>query len=144
VLIARMLHAHLVEIDIKKVGKYVKSDLFEQMIFLWDQKALEVDSSMLHKDYITNCKSLVGGSSLIGATDDDAALYMTCLWNKMTERECYKKRMQTKQSNSYQALQDRFMSKCICWFNGCHESLLTCCLFSEHQQKCVRKAQGTN
>jgi hypothetical protein len=41
------------EIDIKKVGKYVKSDLFEQMIFLWDQKALEVDG-MLHKDYITN------------------------------------------------------------------------------------------
>lgn len=81
-----MLHAHLVEIDIKKVGKYVKSDLFEQMIFLWDQKALEVDG-VLHKDYITNCKSLVGGSGLICATDDDAASYMTCLWNKMTERE---------------------------------------------------------
>jgi hypothetical protein len=29
VLIAQMLDAHLVEIDIKKVGKYVKSDLFE-------------------------------------------------------------------------------------------------------------------
>ena len=66
VLIAWMSDARLVEIDIKKVGKYVKSDLFEQTIFLWDQKALEVDG-MLHKDYITNCKSLVGGSSLIGA-----------------------------------------------------------------------------
>jgi hypothetical protein len=121
VLIAWMSDARLVEIDIKKVGKYVKSDLFERTIFLWDQKALDVDG-MLHKDYITNCKSLVGGSSLIGATDDDAASYMTCLWNKMTERECYKKWMQTKWSNSYQALQDRFMSKCIYSFNGCCRS----------------------
>ena len=121
VLIAQMSDARLVEIDIKKVGKYVKSDLFEWTIFLWDQKALEVDG-VLHKDYITNCKSLVGGSGLIGATDDDAASYMTCLWNKMTEREYYKKWMQTKWSNLYQALQDRFMSKCICWFNGCRES----------------------
>jgi hypothetical protein len=54
---------------------------------------LEVDG-VLHKDYITNCKSLVGGSGLIiGATDDDAASYMTCLWNKMTEREYYEKWM---------------------------------------------------
>jgi hypothetical protein len=65
VLIAWMLDACLVEIDTKKVDKYVKSDLFEQTIFLWDQKALEVDG-MLHKDYITHCKSLVGGSGLIG------------------------------------------------------------------------------
>jgi hypothetical protein len=98
-----MLDAHLVEIDIKKVGENVKSDLFERTIFLWDQKALEVDG-MLHKDYLTNCKSLVSGSGLIGTTDDDAASYMTCLWNKMTKRVCYKKLMQTKWANSYQAL----------------------------------------
>jgi hypothetical protein len=91
-LIARMLDARLVEIDIKKVGKYVKSDLFERMMFLWDQKALEVDG-MLHKDYITNCKSLVGDIGLI-----DAASYMICLWNKMTERECYCTRSGCKQS----------------------------------------------
>jgi hypothetical protein len=69
VLIAQMSDARLVEIDIQKVGKYVKSDLFEQTIFLWDQKTLEVDG-VLHKAYITNSKSLVGGSGLIGATDD--------------------------------------------------------------------------
>ncbi len=119
VLIAQMSDAHLVEIDIKKVGEYVMSDLFERTIFLWDQKALEVDDIMPHKDYLTNYKSLVSGSGLIGTTDDDAALYMTCLWNKMTERKCYKKWMQTKQLILYQVLQDRFMSKCICWFNGC-------------------------
>jgi hypothetical protein len=52
--------------------------LREAMIFLWDQKALEVDG-MLHKDYLTNCKSLVSGSGLMGTMDNDAALYMMCL-----------------------------------------------------------------
>jgi hypothetical protein len=62
------------------------------------------------------------------------------------QRECvsYKKWMQTKWSNSYQALQDRFMSKCICWFNGCRVSWLTHCLFAKHWQKCARKVQGMN
>jgi hypothetical protein len=73
VLIAWMSDVCLVEIDIKKVGKYVKSDLFEQTIFLWEQKALEVDG-VLHKDYITNCKSLNNPNLLVEQNDRESML----------------------------------------------------------------------
>lgn len=123
-ILQRLSNESLVEKDIKRVGEYVKNDFFERAIFLWDQKALDLNG-VLHTDFLANCKSLVGGNGMVVASNEDKASYMNCLWNKMTERECYKKWMQTKRSNTYQVLQDRFMSKCICCFNECRGTLLS-------------------
>lgn len=73
-----------------------------------------------------NCKSLIADGGLYNVGDEDAKSYMNFLWNKMTEEEWYKKWMQSKRSNSYQAMQDRFMSECciqascfaVCLFNA--------------------------
>ena len=45
-----------IEEDKNKVRDYVKDELFEWVIFVWDKSALQ-SNGVLHQDYMKNCKA---------------------------------------------------------------------------------------
>lgn len=45
-----------IEEDKNKVHDYVKDELFEWVIFVWDKAVLQPDG-LLHQDYMKNCKA---------------------------------------------------------------------------------------
>jgi len=112
-----------IEEDKNKVRDYVKDELFERVIFVWDKAALQ-PSGVLHQDYMKNCKARLADGKLIDATDSDAETYMNLVWTIIVKENCYQTWLSNKRSNTYQAVQDRFMSKC-CSIESC--SLLMCC-----------------
>jgi hypothetical protein len=96
--------------DIKLVGKYVKDVLFEKMVFLWDRKALDTNGK-LHKDYLENCQPLLANGKLVPLSKEEARPYMNLVWNLMVKDGCYNNWLSNKRSNSYQAVQNSFMSE---------------------------------
>jgi hypothetical protein len=111
------------EEDKNKVCDYVKDELFERVIFVWDKVALQ-PNGVLHQDYMKNCKAQLADGKLIDAMDSDAETYMNLVWTIIVKENCYQTWLSNKRSNTYQAVQDLFMSKC-CSIERC--SLLMCC-----------------
>jgi len=100
----------LIEIDKNKVCDYVKSGLFERVIFIWNNKVLDIGKK-LHADYLANCKGLLADGQLEQVSDEVAKMYMNVLWDNMTQGDLYNKWMSAKTSNTHQAIQNNFMSK---------------------------------
>lgn len=110
VVLQRLENAALIENDKNNVRDYVTRELFEKVIFIWDQKSLDVDG-VLHKDYLAKCKALIADGELESLSDEESATYMNLLWNMMRKDHCYEKWMQSKRSNTYQAMQYKFKRK---------------------------------
>jgi SNF2 family DNA or RNA helicase len=80
------------------------------MVFLWDRKALDANRK-LHKDYLENCRPLLANGELVPLSKEEAWPYMNIVWNLMVKDECYNNWLSNKRSNSYQAVQNSFMSE---------------------------------
>jgi hypothetical protein len=100
----------LLDSDQRVVRDYVKSELWEKVVFLWSQKSLDREG-MLHKAFLKDCRHLLSGGKLMSASDEDAETYMNILWMRMTKDGCYKVWLGQRRSNTYQAMQDKFESK---------------------------------
>lgn len=100
--------------DIEMVGRRVKDDLFENVVFIFTKSALDVGKP-LYNDFIANCKSLFTGEggALAGASDADVMSYMKILWNEMTSMRSYFGWFTQKRSNKLQAIENGFHSKCL-------------------------------
>jgi len=106
----RAANAQQVKNDVTKVREYVKSNLFEKVVFVWQKTAL-ARGGKLHQDYLKNCRALVAEGKLVDMADSEAVTYMNLLWDTMTKDRCYVDWTKTKRSNTYQAMQDKFMSE---------------------------------
>jgi DNA primase len=106
----RAANAEEVAADQNKVCSYVKSELFERVVFIWDKSSLD-RGGKLHEDYLKNCRPLLASGGLLAIRDEEAELYMNLLWDMMKKDQCYVDWLISKRSNTYQAMQDRFMSK---------------------------------
>jgi len=102
-----------VSADLQLVKRYVQENLFPRVIFMFNDTDMDEDG-YFHKDYMKNCKSIVGGRGMINDNDGED-LYMTHLWTLMAKDKLYKKWLATKRSNTYQAMQDKFFRKLITW-----------------------------
>jgi len=100
-----------VQEDLNKICEYVKEDLFYKVIFVYDDAQL-AEGSVLHKDFIDKCKPMIADGALITAPEEDAQAYLKYIWTLMVKDKCYRDWLSLKCSNAYQAVQDRFMSKC--------------------------------
>ena len=100
----------LLAADIKLVDKYVKGVLFEKTVFLWNRKALDTNGK-LHKDYLENCRPLLANGELVPLSKEEARPYINIVWNLMVKDGCYNNWLSNKRSNSYQAVQNSFMSE---------------------------------
>jgi hypothetical protein len=58
--------------------------------------------SVFHRDYMSNCRSIIADGTLVNANDNEAKSYMNFLWAVMVKE---------KRSSRYQAIQDGFTSK---------------------------------
>jgi len=99
-----------VSADLRKIKKYVKEELFQRVIFMFTDDQMD-EGSFFHKDYMTNCRDLVGGRGMSDEDDDAEDPYMTHLWTIMAKEKSYKKWLSSKRSNTYQAVQDKFHHK---------------------------------
>ena len=106
----RAANAQQVESDRKKEGDYVKSKLFEKVVFVWEKSSLD-RGGKLHQDYLKNCRALLAEGKLTEIGDEEAVTYMNLLWDAMTKDKCYVSWLTSKRSNTYQVMQDRFMSE---------------------------------
>lgn len=106
----RAANAEQVAADQKKVCSYVKNNLFERVVFVWEKSSLD-RGGKLHEDYLKNCKNLLADGALVAMRNEEAELYMNLLWDSMTKDLCYVDWLNAKRSNTYQAMQDRFISK---------------------------------
>jgi len=106
----RAANKEQVALDQKKVCSYVKNELFERTVFVWEKSALD-RGGKLHEDYLKNCRKLLADGTLVAMRDEEAELYMNLLWDRMANEQCYIYWLNAKRSNTYQAMQDRFMSK---------------------------------
>lgn len=96
--------------DLAKVKQYVKTKLFPRMIFMFDDEQMK-EGSWMYKDYMTNCRDLVGLGTEDNVDEEDHESYMNHLWTIMERDKSYKQWLATKRSNTYQAVQDKFMRK---------------------------------
>jgi hypothetical protein len=94
--------------DINVICCYIKKQLFEKSVVVWNKPAL-TKNGVLHKDYMKNCKALIADGHLMMASNEEAEGYMNMLWQKV--ERLYGKWMAKKCSGLYQAIQDGFMSK---------------------------------
>lgn len=78
-----------VEEDKNKVRDYVKQDLFECAVFVWNKSTVEKGGA-LHKDYLKNCRTMLAGGSLIDASDRDMDAYMNVLWTVLEKDNSYR------------------------------------------------------
>ena len=97
--------------DLRKIRNYVKERLFPRIIFMFDDDQMK-EGTWMHKDYMKNCRSILGfdtnGEELQEEVRDG---YMKYLWTVMGRDKSYKTWLSTKRSNTYQAVQDKFMRK---------------------------------
>lgn len=96
--------------DLRKVKNYVKDSLFPRIIFMFDDNQMK-EGSWMHRDYMMNCRSLVGYQPEDNAIQDREVqeAYMNHLWTVMARDKSYKRWLSSKRSNAYQAVQDKFM-----------------------------------
>lgn len=97
--------------DLRLIERYVKDTLFFRVIDVYKDENLKSDG-ILHKDFMTNGKTVVAGKSIHEALDQQWKDYMTYLWTKMRMNKSYKVWLAMKRSNTYQAVQDKFMREC--------------------------------
>lgn len=109
-LVQRLNNPALFESDRNVVRDYVKKDLFERLVFIWDERALATNGA-LYRSYTANCRSLIADGQLVNASDEEANTYMELLWTMMMKDENYPKWLQQKRSNAHQAMADKFRSK---------------------------------
>jgi len=106
----RAANAQQVAADRKRVGDYVKGKLFEKVVFVWEKSSVD-RGGKLHQDYLKNCRALLADGELVHIRDEEAVTYMNLLWDAMGKDQCYVGWLTSKHSNTYQAMQDRFMSE---------------------------------
>ena len=106
-----------IKADLKKIKAYVKDELFQRTIFVFDEKWL-APGGWLHNDFMENCHSLVGRDGATemtglasGSTEKVYDPYMTLLWTVLTKDKCCKTWLAGKRSNTCQAMMDKFHSK---------------------------------
>jgi hypothetical protein len=108
---ARAGNPESVEKDKDKVRDYVKEKLYERVIFVWKKSPLD-QGGVFHRDYMSNCCSIIADGTLVNANDNEAKSYMNFLWAVMVKDNCYYQEwMCQKRSSRYQAIQDGFTSK---------------------------------
>ena len=98
--------------DERLVRDWVKNELWEKVVFLWNLKSL-APGGLLHASYISSCRHLLAKGKLMSMPDTSAKNYMNILWDRMTKNKSYNTWLGQKRSNTLQALQDRFHSKFI-------------------------------
>ena len=96
------------EKDLRRIQRYVKEELFQKVVFLFNPKKQMECGSQLYNDFIANCKALIAQT---GEADDTMDAYMRYLWQVMAQKKSYKEWLTAKRSNAYQAVQDKFLSK---------------------------------
>jgi len=101
----------MIEENRNKVRDYVKENLFERLVFVWNKHALE-QGEVVHKDFLKNCRPVVANGELVDATDNDAETYMNYLWAVLVKDNSYREWLCQKRSSRYQAMQDKFASEC--------------------------------
>jgi hypothetical protein len=69
------------------------------------------EGETLHKDYLKNCRPLIADGQLVLLNDLDVIPYMNILWAIMKKDGCYNTWLSSKRSNTYQVLQNSFISE---------------------------------
>jgi hypothetical protein len=110
-LTTRMSNQVRVREDLNRIRDYVKDELFYRTLFIYSDAMLE-EGSVLHKDFIANCKPKLADGTLETAPADAVTVYLKYLWTLMVKDKCYREWLGLKRSNAYQAVQDKFVSKC--------------------------------
>ena len=98
-----------VDEDKKKVRDYVMNDLFNRVVFVWNDKELE-EGGVLHSDFLKNCRPKLADGDLVRASDKDAEGYLNLLWIFLVNEKRYKEWLNLKRSNVYQCMRDKFQS----------------------------------
>jgi len=96
--------------DLNVIGEYVKNDLYYRAVFLWDDSVLD-EGTILHKDFLNNCKPKVANGQLMTEPNAEADAYLKFLWTRMQKDNLYRHWMGLKRSNAYQAVMEKFMSE---------------------------------
>ena len=95
--------------DIRKIERYVKDNLFQRIIFMFDEGQMK-KGSYLHRYFMSNCKAIVSSED-IGSNDDIIQTYLAFLWMMIARDRLYNKWLSTKRSNVSQAVQDKFQGE---------------------------------
>lgn len=98
--------------DMNRVRDYVKDDLFGRVVFVCDGEDAFAEGKPLHKDFMKNCESRITKDAPQNSTETDIKTYMNILWNFLGKEKSYPRWFAMKRSNAYQAMMDKFMSKC--------------------------------
>ena len=93
--------------DLRKIQTYVKEDLFYQVIDMFEDDQLKVNS-YLYNDFMMKGKTVVTGMEMEESMDGNLKAYMKFLWVRLGSKKSYKEWLAMKRSNAYQAVQDRF------------------------------------
>jgi hypothetical protein len=133
----RAANAWQVENDRRKVEAYAKNILFKKVVFVWEKSSLD-QGGKLHQNYLKNCRALLVEGKLTNIGNNEGVMYMNLLWDGMMKDKCYVRWFTLKCSNTYQAMQDRFMSE-IQWL------IMYCCLHHwrfTHSLLCIHACQS--
>jgi len=112
VLLEHFGNKELVAEDINKVRHYVKEDLFERLVFVWNDGALNT-GGVLHGDFLRNCRPLLADGTLVDLMDNEANTYMNGIWEKLVADNSYTTWLRQVRSSRYQAVENMFKSKYI-------------------------------
>ena len=99
--------------DLVKARRYVKEDLFYQIILIVKRReqVLLSQEGRLYKHFTLKCLKQVSDGRLLQMNSEDQNAYMGKLWNDMVQGKKIKEWLSAKRSNCYTACQHRFNGK---------------------------------
>jgi hypothetical protein len=125
--------------DLHLLSRWVKTDLFEMVKFLYEPETeLKVDE-LLYKLFVRDCKDRLVGLQGPTAKGPYRKLYVELLWLEANKKKTnlVANGLTTRRSTVYSAMQSRFVGKLRCRTITCYNDTNTQCLSPEICRYCV-------
>jgi hypothetical protein len=94
------------KLDIKAMGTYVRTELFQRVKFIYSSKDLE-HGGKIFQDFNKNCADRVAR----GVSTMDRTRYIACLWKRALKQRVYRCQLSTRRSGVYTVMYHRFLGK---------------------------------
>ena len=92
--------------DLKIVGVYVRTEMFQRVKFIYSQDDLEHGGS-LFGDFNKYCANSVAR----GIPEVAETRYIACLWKQALKMKIHRNQLSTRRSGVYTVMQNRFLGK---------------------------------
>jgi hypothetical protein len=94
------------KLDIKAMGTYVRTELFQRVKFIYSSQDLEHGGQIFH-DFNKNCADRVAR----GVSTVDRTRYIACLWRRALKERVYRNQLSTRRSGVYTVMYHQFLGE---------------------------------